>query len=53
MVECNSIKTNNIYPKLNDQQQLGLKKINEIKDYFVEKIKEGESKLSKYSAPFD
>ena len=34
MVECNSHETRNTYPNLNDQQQLGLNKINEIKDYF-------------------
>ena len=46
--------TPNIYPYLNDQFRLN--KINEIKDYFVTKIKEGElmSKgLSKYLASFD
>ena len=40
MVECNSIEAGNIYPNLNDQQQSRLNKINEIKDYFVAKIKE-------------
>ena len=46
--------TPNIYPYLNDQFRLN--KINEIKDYFVTEIKEGElmSKgLSKYLASFD
>ena len=28
-------ETHNIYPNLHDQQQFRLKKINEIKDYFV------------------
>ena len=53
MVESNST---NIYPNLNDQQQFRLNKINEIKDYFVEQIKEKElmSKgLTKYIASFD
>ena len=59
--ECNSYEIQNIYPNLNatplnDQQQFRLSKINEIKDYFVAKIKERElmSKgLSKYIASFD
>ena len=38
MVECNSHETHNIYPNLNDQQQLRLNKVNEIKDYFVVEI---------------
>ena len=54
MVECN---TSNIYPNLNDQQQqLRLNKINEIKDYFVAEIKQRElmsKRLSKYIASFD
>ena len=56
MAECNSIETSNKQSNLNDQQQFRLKKINEIKDYFVEEIKEREliSKwLSKYIASFD
>ena len=32
----------NIYQNLNDQQQLRLKKINQMKDYFVTEIKERE-----------
>ena len=54
--ECNSYGTHNVYPNLHDQQQFRLKKINEIKDYFVAEIKERElmSKwLSKYIASFD
>ena len=46
----------NMYPKLNDQQQLILKKVNEIKDYFIVEICERElmsKKLSKYIASFD
>ena len=46
----------NIYPNLNDQQQFRLNIINEIKDYFVAKIKERElisKRLSKYIASFD
>ena len=61
MVECNSHETHNVYPNLNaiplnDQQQLRLDKINEIKDYFVAEIKERElmsKRLSKYIASFD
>ena len=56
MVECNSHETHNIYPNLNDQQQSGLNKFNEIKDYFVAEIKERElmsKRLSKYIASFD
>ena len=29
-----------MYPSLNDQQQLRLNKINEIKDYFIAEIRE-------------
>ena len=57
MVECNSHETPNMYPNLSaslsDQQQFGLNKINEIKDYFIAEIKERElmSKIiSKYVA---
>ena len=39
MNECNSYKTHNIYPNLYNQQQFGLHRINEIKDYFVVEIK--------------
>ena len=65
MAECNSVErnsyeTHNIYSNLNvslnDQQQFRLKKINEIKDYFVAEIKEREliSKgVSKYITSFD
>ena len=55
-----SHETPNIYPNLNvplnDQQHFRLNKINEIKDYFVAKIKERElmnKRLSKYIASFD
>ena len=41
MVECNSIEAPNIYPNLNDRQ-FRLIKINEVKDYFIEEIKERE-----------
>ena len=64
--ECNSHETHNIYPNLNaiplsatllnDQQQLRLDKINEIKDYFLAEIKKRElmnKRLSKYIASFD
>ena len=55
MVECNSIEAPNIYPNLNDQQ-FRLNKINDVKDYFIAKIKEGElmsEKRNKYIAFFD
>ena len=55
-VECNSIEKPKIYPNLYDQQQFRLKKINEIKDYFVVDIKEKKlmsKRLSKYIASFD
>ena len=52
MTECNLYETHNIYPNLNatplsttalnDQQQFKLNKINEIKDYFIARIKERE-----------
>ena len=57
---CDSYKSHNIYPNLgvslSDQQHFRLNKINEIKDYFVAKIKEKElmsKRLSKYIASFD
>ena len=51
MVECNSHETRNIYPNLNDQQQFGFNKINEIKDYFCWKLIS--KRLSKYIACCD
>ena len=36
------VEATNMYPNLNDQQQFRLNKINEIKDYFVAKIREEE-----------
>ena len=56
MTECISYETHNIYHNLNDQQQLRLNKINEIKDYFGAEIKEKElmnKRLSKHIASFD
>ena len=56
MVQCNSYETHDIHRNLNDQQQLRLNKINEIKDYFVAEIKERElmsKRLSKYVASLD
>ena len=50
----NAISLNAI--PLNDQQQVRLNKMNEIKDYFVAEIKERElmsKRLSKYIASFD
>ena len=34
MNECNSIKSNNLYPNLSDQSKFRLNGINKIKDYF-------------------
>ena len=47
MVESTSIKHNfhktpNIYPNILNDQQFRLKKINEIKDYFIAEIRETE-----------
>ena len=60
MVDCDSHETSNMYPNLSgnpssNQQQFGLKKVNEIKDYFVADIKERKlmsKRLSKYIAFF-
>ena len=57
-IECNSVERSNIYPNLNeiplnDQQHFRLNKINEMKDYFVAEIEEGDlmiKRLSKYIA---
>ena len=49
-------KAPNLNPDLNDQQQFRLNKINEVKDYLIVDIKEGElmSKfISKSIVPFD
>ena len=53
-------KTPNIYPNLNaipsNEQQFWLNKINEIKDYFLDEIRERElirKNLSKYIASLD
>ena len=51
MVECNSTERSNRYTNLNDQQQVRLNKINEIRDNFVAEIKETE--LGKYIASFN
>ena len=32
-------EASNMYPNLNDQQQLRLNKINKVKDYFIAEIK--------------
>ena len=57
MAECNS---HTVYPNLSvntsNEQQFRLKKINEIKDYFIADIKERElmsKRLTKYIASFD
>ena len=55
MVDCNSTEAPNAYPNLNDQQ-FRLNKTNEVKDYFIAKIKERElmcKRIRKYSASFD
>ena len=51
MVECNSVERSNIYPNLNaiplieislsDQQHFWSNKINEIKDYLLQRLKKG------------
>ena len=56
MAEYNLIEAPNLYPNLNNQQQVRLSKINEIKDYFVAEIKERKlmsKRFSKYIASFD
>ena len=56
VTHSSSHETHNIYPNLNNQQQFRLNKINEIKDYFVTKVKERElmnKRLNKYIASFD
>ena len=55
MVTCNSIETHNIYPNINDQQEIRLNRINKIKDYVAE-IKKREliiKRLSKCIPSFD
>ena len=45
-----------VYPDLSDQRDFKLRRINEIKDYLIPKIREGEAmakRLSKYIAAFD
>ena len=58
--EHNFHETPNMYPNLNanisNDQQFGLNKINEIKDYFIAEIRERElmsKNLSKYIASLD
>ena len=56
MAECSNIYPNLNAVSLNDQEQLRLNKINEIKDYFEAEIKERElmsKRLRKYIASFD
>ena len=55
MVACSSIETHNIYPNINDQQEIRLNRINKIKDYVAE-IKKREliiKRLSKCIPSFD
>ena len=60
MAECNSHETPTMYPDLSatpsNEQQVGLNKINQIKDCFIAEITERElmsKRLSKYIASFD
>ena len=49
-------ETPNMYPNLSNQEHFKLKKINEVKNYFVAEIKEREimsKRLRKYIASFD
>ena len=41
-IENNFHKTPNMYPNISKDQQFRLKKINEIKDYFIGEIRERE-----------
>ena len=57
MGECNLFEASNIYPNLNDPQ-FRLNKIDEVKYYFIAKIKKKKrelmsNRLSKYIASFD
>ena len=59
MARCDSNETPSMYPNLStsldDQQQFRLNKINEIKGYFSDEIKERElmsKRLSKYITSF-
>ena len=47
MVRCNYFETPNIYPNVNDQQQLRL--IHKIKDYYMLEIKEREIMSTMFS----
>ena len=56
MNECSNINPNLSAVSLNAEQQFRLNKINEIRDYFADEIKERElmsKTLSKYIASFD
>ena len=59
MARCNSNETSSMYPNLSasldDKQQFRLNKINEIKGYFADEIKERElmsKRLRKYITSF-
>ena len=55
MVEY-KLKTPNIYPYLNDQQQFRLNKISEVRDYFIFEIRERglmSKRLNKYFPSFN
>ena len=47
MVRCNYFETPNIYPNVNDQQQLRL--IHKVKDYYMVEIKEREIMSTMFS----
>ena len=50
------VQAPNIYPNLNDQQQLWLNKFNEVRDYFIGEIRERElisKSFSKYIVSFE
>ena len=55
-IEHNFLKTPKMHPDISNDQQFRLKRINEIKDYFIAEIRERElmsKNLSKYIASFD
>ena len=55
-IDHNFHKTPNMYPNLSNDQQFRLNKVNEIKDYFIDEIRERElmsKNLSKYIASFE
>ena len=56
MIECNPIKTTNMYSNLSDQKKFRLNEINTTKDYFNSEVQERKimsKKLNNYIAAFD